>query len=255
MKKFFKAFTLAEVLITLAILGIISALLIPSLIRKNFEKHAVSMAIKTYSDLENSYEIYKIVNHYVYQIDHNEDLKPDFILNNMNVSDHICLNNRAPGNSVNWLPQKTKSFDGTDVGYLHTSVGYQDSTTKQCFFLLKNGVTVKISNNQFGNNLTYGTFDINGKKGPNQFGKDTFAFSISDWGIKPYLAKNSADSSNFLHGECALTCPWGICSWATKYKWGGSVFENMGFSCGSYSFAEERNPLMYIIKYKKFPKI
>ena len=30
---------------------------------------------------------------------------------------------------------------------------------------------------------------------------------------------------------------------------------DINFSCGSYSFAEERNPLMYIIKYKKFPKI
>lgn len=49
-------FTLAEVLITLVIIGIIAAMTIPSLINKTNEQETVSALKKTYSSLSQAYQ-------------------------------------------------------------------------------------------------------------------------------------------------------------------------------------------------------
>ncbi|MDR1327072.1 MAG: prepilin-type N-terminal cleavage/methylation domain-containing protein [Heliobacteriaceae bacterium] len=55
MKK--KAFTLAEVLITLGIIGVVAALTIPSLIAKHKEKETVSKLKNIFSTLSNAYTL------------------------------------------------------------------------------------------------------------------------------------------------------------------------------------------------------
>ena len=49
------AFTLAEVLITLGIIGVVAALTIPSLIQKYEEKQTVSQVKKAYSEISQAY--------------------------------------------------------------------------------------------------------------------------------------------------------------------------------------------------------
>lgn len=58
----FKAFTLAEVLITLAIIGIVAAMTIPTLIQNYQEKVTVTKVKKIYSTLSNAYQLYLIDN-------------------------------------------------------------------------------------------------------------------------------------------------------------------------------------------------
>ncbi len=53
--KFFRAFTLAETLITLAIIGVVAALTMPSLITKYQEQQTISQLSKTYSTLSQAY--------------------------------------------------------------------------------------------------------------------------------------------------------------------------------------------------------
>lgn len=53
MKK--QAFTLAEVLITLAIIGIVVAMTLPSLVQKKYEKEWVVSYLKVFSLLETAY--------------------------------------------------------------------------------------------------------------------------------------------------------------------------------------------------------
>ena len=57
-----KAFTLAEVLITLGIIGVVAALTIPTLIQNYREKVTVIKVKKMYSTLVNAYELYKVKN-------------------------------------------------------------------------------------------------------------------------------------------------------------------------------------------------
>lgn len=50
----FNGFTLAEVLITLGIIGVVAAMTMPSLIQKNQDKELISRIKKTYSDVSNA---------------------------------------------------------------------------------------------------------------------------------------------------------------------------------------------------------
>ena len=52
-----KAFTLAEVLITLGIIGVVAAMTIPNLIQKNFEQHAISKLKETQSILAQAFKL------------------------------------------------------------------------------------------------------------------------------------------------------------------------------------------------------
>ena len=56
MKRFF-GFTLAEVLITLVIIGVVAALTIPNLLQKYQEQATVKKVQKFYSTLSNAYSI------------------------------------------------------------------------------------------------------------------------------------------------------------------------------------------------------
>ena len=69
----FKAFTLAEVLITLAIIGIVAALTIPTLIQSYKEKVTITKVKKMYSTLSNAYALYRIENESTGFIPKNED--------------------------------------------------------------------------------------------------------------------------------------------------------------------------------------
>ena len=51
------AFTLAEVLITLGIIGVVAALTLPSLIQRNIEKQRVAQLKKAYSELSQAYNL------------------------------------------------------------------------------------------------------------------------------------------------------------------------------------------------------
>ncbi len=55
-------FTLAEVLITLGIIGVVAALTIPTLVQNYQEKVTVNKVKKMYSTLSNAYELIKIDN-------------------------------------------------------------------------------------------------------------------------------------------------------------------------------------------------
>ncbi len=54
------AFTLAEVLITLAIIGIVAALTIPTLVSKNEKKQLYTQFMKTYNTIVNTFALASI---------------------------------------------------------------------------------------------------------------------------------------------------------------------------------------------------
>lgn len=56
-------FTLAEVLITLGIIGVVAAITLPTLIQNNDEKATVTKLKKMYSNLQNAYALYRAEDH------------------------------------------------------------------------------------------------------------------------------------------------------------------------------------------------
>ena len=153
-----KAFTLAEVLITLGIIGVISAITIPSLLTK--VRYVRDSAI----------------------------LKEDFsILKQMMLSanDDGAMGEIVVGNNMDEM----KKWFNTNYHYMVPEI---DDNTKSLAFTLNNGSYVcmdDFGDSRFGvipNGQTIGILvDINGDKNPNQLGKDIFAFVFKDESLVP----------------------------------------------------------------------
>ena len=194
------AFTLAEVLITLGIIGVVAAMTLPSLIAKTKEKEAVSQLKKVHSTLENAYRLA--------QNEHSE-ITNWFSENNTAVNSEIFYKNLKPYLKV----MKECGFERgcLTAGPVKTLDGRNfldyDASTSEYRIILADGTSVMFYLNSAGCQESYyidgeliqdnacGNIkvDINGtKKGEYTFGKDFFIFDITTRGIIAQGTQNAA---------------------------------------------------------------
>ena len=194
------AFTLAEVLITLGIIGVVAALTLPNLIARYQEKELTTRYLRFYSLLENAYR--SVQNEYgtyenwlrITGTDKDMDLynymiKPYFKLN----EDVKWIKIKR---TTSCMPEKSYYLDGTPYSSNLNGelIGAQHPTVN-----LMSGECVALGNV----NATACHFfvDLNGKKLPNTYGKDQFTFSFDPENperIKPGSSQsNWTDSANY----------------------------------------------------------
>ena len=151
------AFTLAEVMITIGIIGIIAALTIPTLIQKSNEREMVSSFLKLHNTLSNAFKEMEAV----------EGLK----VSNMN------MESEAENNSA--------YFPSLFEGHLKTINPCEEG--KVC---LADGSTFEYQESNFDGACTIEDpctkliIDVNGKKRPNSAGKDQYTLLVTKDGIK-----------------------------------------------------------------------
>lgn len=187
MKRIF-AFTLAEILTTLTLIGVVAAFTIPSLIMSN-EKQRTIAAIKTnYSAFQRAVELSEVDNgptsvwnfNYTYGAFWDKYLAPYM---------HIVNTTTYP----NVYPNGTLSPDGKNKETLLALSRYNGFVVT-----LANGTNVLFPGNDrtanyWGNNSFAFGFDINGSKGPNKWGRDLFCATIYSEGIVPWGQNNTVD--------------------------------------------------------------
>ena len=189
-------FTLAEVLITIGILGVVSALTLNTLIKNYQEKQAVTQLKKTYSLLGQGLKLAETEHGDISQWSDSENLVNvaddwvNILKNHMKIIKYCGLGDDSPkdcfANGYKWLNPNNKVINDINDNGLVKSVG----------FVLNNGASVRISAHRkdckypieagyidLCGNLYV---DINGKKGPNTFGKDTFSFTLKSDKIVPF---------------------------------------------------------------------
>ncbi len=198
------AFTLAEVLITLGIIGVVAALTLPAVISNTQNKQLESGLKKGASVIEQALNMYQA--EYGDKIAAgnipNEELKP-LLMKYMNVvkdcgyghsdADKACIKNYGSGNSEN--STYYKNYNGTS--------SIDNSLFDEGQFVLADGSLILIQNSA-QTDLLYISIDVNGfNKRPNRLGQDLFMFYISD---KGQLLPMGAEGTNF-QGEayCAKT--------------------------------------------------
>ena len=196
------AFTLAEVLITLGIIGIVAALTIPSVIEGYKEKETVAKLKKVYSVLSQSYELYMqetgepfkwSADSSIYDRGEDEQYVEFFnILKKQYKKVKECHNEFVGCYSRGYY----KTLLGNDYTY-----GYGERAGKGKLSLVTpDGVTIG-----FGWDGVWQQdkilVDLNGPKKPNRGGYDAFAFSIKDDKIIPFL---KIDSENLINNLCDL---------------------------------------------------
>ncbi|HIS35924.1 TPA: type II secretion system protein [Candidatus Scatousia excrementigallinarum] len=182
-------FTLAEVLITLGIIGIVAAMTLPSLVQSHKEKQTVAQLKKFYSTISNAMllaynehgplEDWGIVDGGSSEEEYAEGnaFKNKFIYNlkpYLNILSFCEFGN----SSCEKEPYSMKSLDGT----IHTLAGVKFLP----HLVLADGST--INHLWFSKASQYGEIyvDLNGAKAPNTLGIDIFVFGIFENKLIPY---------------------------------------------------------------------
>lgn len=180
-KKF--AFTLAEVLITLGIIGVVAAVTMPTLITKTRNKELQAQFLKTYSELNQIAQIFVAKNN-ISVAQYGAGEAPS------SLSDAIFKyykNSKSIGNAMG-----TYDEDDNFTPYyaMHNLNGASFSGGKNA---MERDSSFLCDNSSFRNNMNGAIFilndspaenqngpvvcvDINGKKGPNRYGIDYFMF-------------------------------------------------------------------------------
>ena len=160
------AFTLAEVLITLGIIGIVAAITLPSLIQNYQKKETVAKLKRVYSVLQQAT--------LSAQNDYGE-------VNDWDFSDAYEFGQKyyVPYLKTIQNYNKTTTYNYTDLaGELHSS--------KAILFVLADGTFVHILLRPEYQVPFHILVDLNGKRGPNILGRDLFAFSYYNGKLNTY---------------------------------------------------------------------
>ena len=182
--KGFKGFTLAEVLITLVIIGVIAAMTIPTLMNNTNKQEYVSRLKKTYSTMAQTTKM----------IISDEGNPKGSIGGWANSRDNIFnlykkyISNSGECNSASGCLKGTYRYKNDTVW----NFNHNDFRT----LVLSDGAEISIKDNSLNQNCTTrgsGTdnfcqhilIDVNGDKKPNTVGQDTFAFSLTENGLVP----------------------------------------------------------------------
>ncbi|MBP7212040.1 type II secretion system protein [bacterium] len=197
------AFTLAEVLITLGIIGVVAALTIPTLMQKTEERETVSKLKKEYTILTNAYNLSK---------NDNGDASNWGTWDDDNNGSEIVLENFIPYFNV------LKNCGITESGCFATSYKQLSGGIDPDYYNLDNkygarvvladgtAIVFDVSNSSstisaHNSRVAFIVVDINGQKKPNKLGVDTFVFTLYLDKIIPTGIQND-DSFTFAN-SCA----------------------------------------------------
>ena len=187
------AFTLAEVLITLGIIGIVAAMTLPTLVQQNQKKVAATRLKQAYSQIYQAINMaqadYGDMKNWDVNDNYKSSVDPD--VSNMDITTVFAEKYLKPYLKYTRTPG---SYVLKDLGYSEykskAGQSYWSKQAKLYVIELTNGVTLFIGYN--GNSEIYTLpiifVDINGKTKPNVLGRDFFMFeldSINTMKIKP----------------------------------------------------------------------
>ncbi len=188
------AFTLAEVLLTLVIIGVVAAITLPTIIENTKEQEIRSLLKKNHSIIAQALQFYYID----YGIipkggDFEARTFKEVFKTHFNIlKDHGWSDYYNSSNHYN----EYKNYNGTNTLYHYL---FDDGQ-----FVLNDGSFIMIENPQSTTNRVFITVDVNGYgKKPNRLGKDLFMFQISNEGK---LIPMGAEGTEYpYHSYCSKT--------------------------------------------------
>ena len=244
------AFTLAEVLITLGIIGVVAAITLPSVVNSTQNKQHVVAFKKMYSNFSNALIMFKSEQGC-------DGLDIATCIEGMGYGDNNCdaftevakkmkyTDNTTNSANANWLPDKSYNYYGEEIS---NGYGMINKTGIGCFYALADGM---IFNVDVDPNAFKVFIDTNGKKGPNRTGKDVHAFTIGcgdiDANLTTICINSHKDIFPFISGTFPSNITKGLCS-MESYLRGDCKQDNM--------FPNEQggaSPSSYILIMDKLP--
>ena len=193
------AFTLAEVLITLGIIGIVAAMTMPTLIQKNNEKATVTklkkfmsvmnstlqMSIEANGPIE-SWGLTKSV--YDEETGTNPEetkVSQDYFIKTY-ILPYIKYVKYCSPTSSDCYKYDRYSLDGTAFGTLPEQLILADGAVINSFWFESSSCSLRVGDmKQLSNICGQIFYDTNGRKGPNKTGEDVFLFYFTKYGVVP----------------------------------------------------------------------
>jgi prepilin-type N-terminal cleavage/methylation domain-containing protein len=201
--KMAKGFTLAEVLITLTIIGIIASLTIPSLINNVQDNQLKTLWKKNYAEISDAMQILSMnqggsLKGILYEANVINTFKPYF-----NTIKTCVLTSGCWHSAGNWkeLDGDVKSYSGT-LGMILNSgalLNFGDITT--------NCDLTSYGNPAHKTTCGYVFIDVNGFQSPNTIGRDIFMVHIHENSVAP--AGTIGDMWNSSINNCANSSGYG----------------------------------------------
>lgn len=178
------AFTLAEVLLTLVVIGILAGLVIPGMLKDIHAKSRMSILLSTVLSIEDM--IHKEIA---------EQRTDDISITNIVTSPANFLAKFDTASSGTPFADSYKSYDGTNI---------ENATIPDSSVVLKNGVGIGIENNLYSVNATGIVIDVNGEESPNIVGVDYFIAEVL-WDNDPDNGLFAGDIHGYINGADAGT--------------------------------------------------
>lgn len=208
-----KGFTLAEVLLTLAIVGIVAALTIPALLNSTGNQETISQLKKVNTELNQAFQL--IINDNnssfvdVIAADTNNDLRNKF-------AEKINFTKTCNQGTAGCYASGLKDLYGSNAGHNFIANGSTAITPNNMNYAFinvsKNCTSGLYTENSVAKSCGEIYVDLNGFKGPNTFGKDIFNFLVTREKIVP----------QGMEGTNTYTSDWATCNPAQdRGGWGG----------------------------------
>ncbi len=170
------AFTLAEVLITLGIIGVVAAITIPGLMATYQKKQTVARLKKAYSIVQQAVRLSQDENGEVDSWDTKLNGSQFF---HKYIANYVKYQNEYTSAELKNLAPRTLLNGQAYYGTTYT-------TTGSSHFTLLDGSMITMNLNSGNEQGLWVGIDVNGLSKPNQIGKDTFLFFFSSqYGLRP----------------------------------------------------------------------
>ena len=221
----FKAFTLAEILVTIGIIGFVSAMTIPSLISNAKDTRFRTQFLKTYTVIQQAIKRMEADDIAIESKLYNRRANPfyrtllSYLTNSTDCGDCLSFRkNPLPIGCFDFDKNSYRTFNGTKI----LDKRYFDDGQ----ILMPGGSLVIVEQPLYPgaekDQRTYVFVDVNGTKPPNRLGHDLFVLQFTDNGLLP-MGQNGTD-----YAEASGS--------TNKYCDKHSGIANNGMSCSSILF-------------------
>ena len=230
------AFTLAEVLITLGIIGVVAAMTLPTLVNDKQNKELQTQFKKTYSELNQVARLFyndngiSVSEYTVYSNGQNNLNKflnefPKYMKGVSVISDWTYNDYDEDNTQIDTMPYPIYAITGSrEVKMICDVSGFRSDVSGRLYAFNdapaegKNGPVVCV--------------DINGQKKPNRYGMDIFLFVFTTDGFvipmgqdnKNNTTNNTSATGNFFYKDCKV-----------------NTSERYQYACAAYALAD-KNP-------------
>ena len=205
------AFTIAEVLITIGIIGVVAAISLPTLLTNVQEKVTVHKLETVYSKLNSAF---KMMIEEDGEFTNNRSASQRELDIYDNLPKFLKVANKCYGApcSIYVSGAKTKYLDGSPYGG-GGYISYHNFILPDSTWVAVLGIGQCNNDVDFHNPAGRGSYDglcarifvdLNGKKGPNKFGVDTFIFHLMTNGLIPIGGKKEIIWMNQYSQNCPI---------------------------------------------------